>query len=87
MGAAENIEIHGEKGGSAKPKSPVEASDSLRSTNLAKILIAVGEGEFDEAPTDYTVKLDGTPIRDASGNYNFPNVKWDWRPGSVDQTY
>lgn len=87
MGVAENIEIHGEKGGSAKPKSPVEASDSLRSTNLAKILIAVGEGEFDEAPTDYTVKLDGTPIRDASGNYNFPNVKWDWRPGSVDQTY
>ncbi|WP_034134217.1 TipJ family phage tail tip protein [Pseudomonas lactis] len=87
MGAAEEIEIHGEKGGSAKPKSPVEASDSLRSTNLAKILIAVGEGEFDEAPTDYTVKLDGTPIRDASGNYNFPNVKWDWRPGSVDQTY
>lgn len=87
MGAAENIEIRGEKGGSAKPKSPVEASDSLRSTNLAKILIAVGEGEFDEAPTDYTVKLDGTPIRDASGNYNFPNVKWDWRPGSVDQTY
>ncbi|MCU1780857.1 phage tail protein, partial [Pseudomonas sp. 14P_5.3_Bac1] len=87
MGAAGNLEIHGEKGGSAKPKSPVEASDSLRSTNLAKILIAVGEGEFDQAPTDYTVKLDGTPIRDASGNYNFPNVKWDWRPGSVDQTY
>lgn len=87
MGAAEEIEIHGEKCGSAKPKSPVEASESLRSTNLAKILIAVGEGEFDEAPTDYTVKLDGTPIRDASGNYNFPNVKWDWRPGSVDQTY
>jgi len=87
MGAAERIDIHGEKGGSSKPKSPVEASDSLRSTNLAKILIAVGEGEFDEAPTDYTIKLDGTPIRDASGNYNFPNVKWDWRPGSVDQTY
>ena len=21
------------------------------------------------------------------GNFNFPNVKWDWRPGSVDQTY
>ncbi|MBV4477851.1 host specificity protein J [Pseudomonas botevensis] len=87
MGAAENIEIHGEKGGSSKPKSPVEASDSLRSTNLAKILIAVGEGEFDGVPTDYDIYLDNTPIRDASGNYNFPNVKWDWRPGSVDQTY
>ncbi|MGU3345809.1 phage tail protein [Pseudomonas monsensis] len=87
MGAAQQIEISGEKGGSSKPKSPVEASDSLRSTNLAKLLIAVGEGEFDSVPTDYDIYLDNTPIRDASGNYNFPNVKWDWRPGSVDQTY
>lgn len=87
MGAAAQIDIHGEKGGSSKPKSPVEASDSLRSTNLAKLLIAVGEGEFDSVPTDYDIYLDNTPIRDASGNYNFPNVKWDWRPGSVDQTY
>ncbi|UVM07067.1 phage tail protein [Pseudomonas laurylsulfatiphila] len=87
MGAAAQIEIHGEKGGSSKPKSPTEASDSLRSTNLAKLLIAVGEGEFDGTPTDYDIYLDNTPIRDTSGNYNFPNVKWDWRPGSVDQTY
>ncbi|MGX1186657.1 putative phage tail protein [Pseudomonas sp. F-14 TE3623] len=87
MGAAQKIDIRGEKGGSSKPKSPTEASDSLRSTNLAKLLIAVGEGEFDETPTDYDIYLDNTPIRDASGNYNFPNVKWDWRPGSVDQTY
>ncbi|WP_323150690.1 phage tail protein [Pseudomonas glycinae] len=87
MGAAEQIEIYGEKGGSSKPKSPVEASDSLRSTNLAKLLIAVGEGEFDAVPTEYDIYLDNTPIRDAGGNYNFPGVKWDWRPGSVDQTY
>lgn len=87
MGAAEQIEVYGEKGRSSKPKSPVEASDSLRSTNLAKLLIAVGEGEFDAVPTEYDIYLDNTPIRDASGNYNFPNVKWDWRPGSVDQTY
>ncbi|WP_095111670.1 DUF1983 domain-containing protein [Pseudomonas sp. Irchel 3H7] len=87
MGAAAQIDIRGEKGGSSKPKSPTEASDSLRSTNLAKLLIAVGEGEFDGVPTDYDIYLDNTPIRDSSGNYNFPNVKWDWRPGSVDQTY
>lgn len=87
MSAAAQIDIRGEKGGSSKPKSPTEASDSLRSTNLAKLLIAVGEGEFDSVPTDYDIYLDNTPIRDASGNYNFPNVKWDWRPGSVDQTY
>ncbi len=58
---------------------------------MAKLLIAVGEGEgegeFDGVPTDYDIYLDNTPIRDASGNVNFPNVKWDWRPGSVEQAY
>ncbi|BBP60349.1 phage tail protein [Pseudomonas sp. St316] len=87
MGAAQKIEIHGEKGGSSKPKSPREASDNLRSTNLAKILIAVGEGEFEGTPTAADIFLDNTPINDASGNVNFPNVKWEWRSGSVDQTY
>ncbi|WP_434676238.1 host specificity protein J [Pseudomonas sp. D3-10] len=87
MGAARKIDIHGEKGGSSKPKSPTEARDSLRSTNLAKLLIAVGEGEFEGVPTAADIYLDNTPIKDASGNVNFPNVKWDWRSGSVDQTY
>ncbi|WP_434672156.1 TipJ family phage tail tip protein [Pseudomonas sp. R1-15] len=87
MGAARKIDIHGEKGGSSKPKAPREASDSLRSTNLAKLLIAVGEGEFEGVPTAADIYLDNTPINDASGNVNFPNVKWDWRSGSVDQTY
>ncbi|WP_017736523.1 phage tail protein [Pseudomonas sp. CBZ-4] len=87
MGAAQKLDIQGAKGGESKPKSPVEAPDSLRSTNVAKILIAVGEGEFDETPTARDIFLDNTPIQDASGNFNFTNVKWDWRPGSVDQTY
>ncbi|MBJ2292680.1 phage tail protein [Pseudomonas sp. MF5691] len=87
MGAAQNLDVHGAKGGKSKPKAPVEAPDSLRSTNVAKILIAVGEGEFDGTPTARDIFLDNTPIQDASGNFNFTNVKWDWRPGSVEQTY
>ncbi|MGN8346372.1 host specificity protein J [Pseudomonas sp. SMV71] len=87
MGAAQKIDIRGAKGGSSKPKAPREASDSLRSTNVAKLLIAVGEGEFEESPTAASIFLDNTPINDASGNVNFPNVKWEWRSGSVDQTY
>ncbi|MBV4496366.1 DUF1983 domain-containing protein [Pseudomonas sp. SWRI12] len=87
MGAARKIDIHGAKGGDKKPKSPTEASDNLRSTNVAKLLIAVGEGEFEGVPTAADIYLDNTPINDASGNVNFPNVKWEWRSGSVDQTY
>ncbi|TDV54489.1 putative phage tail protein [Pseudomonas graminis] len=87
MGAAEQIDIRGAKGGSSTPKTPTEATDSLRSTNLAKILIAVGEGEFEGAPTAADIFLDNTPINDASGNVNFPNVKWEWRSGSVEQDY
>lgn len=87
MGAATRIDIHGAKGGESSPKQPTEAADSLRSTNLAKILIAVGEGEFDGTPTARDVHLDNTPIADANGNINFPIVKWEWRPGSIDQSY
>ncbi len=47
----------------------------------------MGEGEFAETPTDRDIYLDNTPLMDASGNVNFPNVKWEWRSGSVDQDY
>ncbi|MFK3971195.1 host specificity protein J [Pseudomonas sp. NPDC087358] len=87
MGAVKKLDIHGAKGGSTTPKSPTEATDSLRSTNLAKILIAVGEGEFDGSPTAADIYLDNTPINDASGNVNFPSVKWEWRTGAVDQPH
>ncbi|BBH46893.1 phage tail protein [Pseudomonas sp. KU43P] len=87
MGAAAHLDITGAKGGESKPKTPVEAPDSLQSTNIAKILLAVGEGEFDGTPTDRDIYLDNTPIMDASGNVNFPGVKWEWRRGSVEQDY
>lgn len=87
MGAALPPDVSGAKGGAKKPKAPVEAPDSLQSTNIAKILLAVGEGEFEGTPTARDVYLDNTPIEDASGNVNFPGVKWEWRPGSVEQEY
>ncbi|HFN7138735.1 TPA: phage tail protein [Pseudomonas aeruginosa] len=84
---AEAVAISGRKGGSSKPKQPVEAPDSLRSVATAKILLAVGEGEFAGVPSERDIYLDNTPLMDPSGNLNFPNVKWEWRAGSVDQDY
>ncbi|MBA2930324.1 phage tail protein [Pseudomonas sp. CCUG 57209] len=87
MGAARKLDIHGAKGGEDKPKTPTEAPDSLRSVAIAKMLIAVGEGEFEGTPTARDIYLDNTPLQDPQGNMNFPNVKWEWRTGAVDQTY
>ncbi|EIU7179363.1 phage tail protein [Pseudomonas aeruginosa] len=86
MGAVHQ-HLAGRKGGSSKPKQPVEAPDSLRSVATAKILLAVGEGEFAGVPSERDIYLDNTPLMDPSGNLNFPNVKWEWRAGSVDQDY
>ncbi|MBC3246578.1 phage tail protein [Pseudomonas lurida] len=87
MGAAHKIDVYGAKGGSDKPNTPTEAPDSLRSVAMAKMLIAVGEGEFEGTPTARDIFLDNTPLQDPQGNMNFPNVKWEWRTGAVDQTY
>ncbi|MDN4497999.1 DUF1983 domain-containing protein [Pseudomonas mosselii] len=87
MGAELPPDVTGAKGGEKKPKAPYEAPDSLRSTNIAKILLTVGEGEFDGTPTDRDIYLDNTPIMDVSGNVNFPGVKWEWRRGTVEQEY
>ncbi|GGL49523.1 hypothetical protein GCM10009091_34080 [Pseudomonas brenneri] len=87
MGAARKIDVYGAKGGSEKPKTPTEAPDSLRSVAIAKMLIAIGEGEFEGTPTARDIYLDNTPLQDPQGNMNFPNVKWEWRTGVVDQTY
>ncbi len=87
MGAAQQVEIVGAKGGSDKPKTPTEAPDSLRSVAMAKILIAMGEGEFAGNPTAQDIYLDNTPLQDPQGNMNFPNVRWEYRGGSVEQGY
>lgn len=80
-------EIHGGKGGAETPHTPVETPNNLLSVAYAKVLIAVAEGELAGTPTAKDIYLDGTPLENADGSANFGGVKWEWRPGTVDQTY
>lgn len=80
-------DIKGSKGGEKKQHVPVESPDSLRSIAKVKLLLAIGEGEFAGTPTAQDIYLDDTPLADSMGTLNFPNVKWEYRSGSVDQEY
>lgn len=82
-----DYEIHGSKGGSEKAHTPVETPNNLLSVAYAKVLIAVAEGELAGVPTDQDIFLDGTPLANPDGSKNFGGVKWEWRPGTTDQTY
>ncbi|MBI7092407.1 phage tail protein [Pseudomonas aeruginosa] len=82
-----NKTITGHKGGSKKPRQPVEMPDSVRSIARAKILLALGEGEFDGGVDGRSIYLDDTPLLAADGSVNFPGVTWEFRSGSVDQEH
>ncbi len=79
--------IAGSKAGESKPYTPYEAPNDLRSIATARILIALGEGEFSAVPNATEIFLDGTPLMSANGSMNFEGVKWDFRPGTVNQSY
>jgi predicted phage tail protein len=80
-------EIQGGKGGEEKPHTPVETPNNLLSVAYARVLVAVAEGELAGVPTDQDIFLDGTPLGNPDGSKNFGGVTWDWRSGTVDQTY
>lgn len=83
----ESIAVAGSKGGEKKQHVPVESPDSLRSIAKVKLLLALGEGEFAGTPTAQDIYLDDTPLADSNNSPNFPNVRWEYRSGSVDQEY
>ncbi len=73
-------QITGRKGGGGSPRTPVEQPDDLQSVAKAKLLIALGEGEFAGELTRKNIFLDGTPLMNADGSENFPGVVWEYRP-------
>lgn len=79
--------VHGRKGGASEASTPVEAPDSIRSVARAKMLLALGEGEFAGGLDGERIFLDGTPLLSADGVENFPGVKWEFRPGTQHQEH
>lgn len=79
--------ITGNKGGSHRPHTPTESPDSVHSTAKAKILLALGEGEFAGELDGTRIYLDGTPLNNVDGTANFTGVSWDYRPGTPSQDY
>lgn len=80
--------IHGSKKGSRKQRQPIIAPDSAQSKTYIKILYGLGEGEIAGLANGYkSVYLDDTPLQNDDGEFNFPNVKVDFRAGTNDQEY
>ena len=79
------------KGGSNQTRTPIEAPDSIQSIARAKVLIALGEGEFAGGLDGKNIFLGDsssyTPLQNADRSYNFNNVKYEFRSGTQDQDY
>ena len=79
--------IRGRKGGSSSSRTPTEQPDDLQSVAKAKLLIALGEGEFAGELTARNIFLDGTAIENDDGTQNFSGVAWEFRSGTQAQSY
>jgi predicted phage tail protein len=79
--------LKGRKGGSSSSRTPTEQPDDLQSVAKAKILVALGEGEFAGLLTGKDIYLDGTALENADGLQNFSGVTWEFRAGTQAQNY
>lgn len=79
--------LKGRKGGSSSSRTPTEQPDDLQSVAKAKILVALGEGEFAGQLTGNDIYLDGTALENADGSQNFSGVTWEFRAGTQAQKY
>lgn len=84
---ATTTQIKGRKGGSSSSRTPTEQPDDLQSVAKAKILVALGEGEFAGQLTGKNIYLDGTALENADGSQNFSGVTWEFRAGTQAQNY
>lgn len=75
-------------GGGKKPRAPVEASDTLRSIQYARVVDVVSEGEIEGLVNGLaSVYLDDTPVAESDGTLNFTGVTVVTRNGTQAQDY
>jgi predicted phage tail protein len=78
----------GGKGGgsSGGTRAPVEAPDTLRSVQYARVINVICEGEIEGIVGGAQgIFCDDTPLANADGTWNFNGAGIDWRTGSASQ--
>jgi len=85
--------IYGSGGGGSSDsgdssRTAVEYPDTLRSKSYVKVIDLLGEGEFEEVMVGGMAGLflDGTPVQNYQGDYNFTGLSVESRPGSLSQS-
>ncbi|MDR1351495.1 MAG: hypothetical protein LBJ59_12115 [Zoogloeaceae bacterium] len=81
------LTVRGSGGSSDKPHTPVEAPDSLRSSQYARIIDVLGEGEIVGLVDGLkSIYLDDTPLEDVTGKMNFDGIAVQTRTGTQFQS-
>lgn len=82
------MKIYGAKRQKQSSHKPYIQKDTASSTNFYQALYGLSEGEiYGLVDGGKSIRLDGTPIINDNGEPNFPDVSWDFRAGSIDQTH
>ena len=76
----------GGKGGGGSARTPTTARDSLDSRQYAKLVDLISEGEIRGLVNGLqSIYLDGTPLQNPDGTFNFQNVEVYTRNGTQNQ--
>jgi len=74
------------RGGKSGGSGATESRDTLRSTQIAEVMDVISEGECEGLVDGLkSIYLDGVPIQNADGSYNFTGVNAAWQVGTQGQ--
>lgn len=78
----------GGKGGGGESRSPVEDPNTLLSRSTVRIVDVIGEGPIVGLVNGFqSIYLDGTPVQNADGSFNYKGVSYEQRTGLPNQDY